>query len=161
MTMTVETVLPKLQKHPFVRGFTAAQIEKLASHAKEVRFEPNHVIFHEGDECSEFYLIISGMVALEIAPHGEAFRVETLSAGDELGWSSVLVGKGKFFQARTLERVEALMFDGVELRAMCERDTALGYEFMLHLLGVVSERLSSTRLQVLDMYWPVAKRAGA
>ncbi len=61
------------------------------------------------------------MVALEIAPHGDAFRVETLSAGDELGWSSVLVGKGKFFQARTLEPVEALMFDGNELRAMCER----------------------------------------
>ena len=29
------------------------------------------------------------------------------------------------------------------------------------LLGVVSERLQATRLQVLDMHSPVAKRAGA
>jgi hypothetical protein len=32
---------------------------------------------------------------------------------------------------------------------------------MLRILGVVSERLQATRLQVLDMYWPVAARAGA
>jgi len=28
-------------------------------------------------------------------------------------------------------------------------------------MGVVSERLRATRLQLLDMYSPVAKRAGA
>jgi hypothetical protein len=32
---------------------------------------------------------------------------------------------------------------------------------MRRLLGVVSERLQATRVQVLDMYWPDAKRAGA
>ena len=33
--------------------------------------------------------------------------------------------------------------------------------FMVRLMGVVSERLRATRLQLLDMYSPVAKRAGA
>jgi hypothetical protein len=32
---------------------------------------------------------------------------------------------------------------------------------MHRLLGVVAERLQATRLQLLDMYWPVAHRAGA
>jgi hypothetical protein len=31
---------------------------------------------------------------------------------------------------------------------------------MLRLMGVVSERLRATRVQLLDMYSPVAKRAG-
>jgi hypothetical protein len=31
---------------------------------------------------------------------------------------------------------------------------------MLRLMGVVSERLRNTRLQLVDIYSPVAKRAG-
>jgi len=159
--MSAEAIKSVLEKQPFVQGFQPQQIEKLVSLAKEVHFDRDHVIFREGDERYEFYLIASGLVSLEIAPSGQAFRVDTLSAGDELGWSSVLLDKGKYFQARALEPVDALVFAGADLRAMCEQDTAFGYALMLRILGVVSERLQATRLQVLDMYWPVAARAGA
>ncbi|MEP7184089.1 MAG: cyclic nucleotide-binding domain-containing protein [Betaproteobacteria bacterium] len=160
--MTTDDVLPVLEKQShFIRGFQPAQVRKLAGLAKQVHFERDQIIFREDDERYEFYLIVSGLVALEIAPQGQAFRVDTLVAGDELGWSSVLMDKGKLFQARALEPTEALMFAGADLRAMCEEDTAFGYALMMRLLGVVSERLQATRLQVLDMYWPVAARAGA
>ena len=150
-----------LQQQPFVSEFTPAQVAQLAAVAKRVRFDAGHVIFEEGEDCSEFYLIVSGRVALEIAPQAKPVRVETLSEGDELGWSSLLQGKGKLFRARALIAVDALQFDGQQLRAMCERDRDFGYHLMRRLLGVVSERLQATRLQVLDMYWPAAKRAGA
>ena len=45
--------------------------------------------------------------------------------------------------------------------AAFDRDPAFGLAFMLRLMAVVSERLRATRLQVLDMYSPVARRAGA
>src|SRR5512143_53906 len=98
--MSAQALMPVLAKQPFVQGFQPQQVEKLASLAKQVHFDPNQIIFREGDERYEFYLISSGLVALEIAPSGQAFRVDTLSAGDELGWSSVLLDKGKYFQAR-------------------------------------------------------------
>jgi CRP-like cAMP-binding protein len=87
--------------------------------------------------------------------------VQTLFAGDELGWSALLMGRGKHFQARTLERVDALAFEGTELLAACHEDTLFGFTLTQRLLGVVAERLQSTRLQLLDMYSPVAARAGA
>jgi hypothetical protein len=43
----------------------------------------------------------------------------------------------------------------------CREDKAFGFALMYRMLGVVSERLQATRLQVLDMYSPVAKRAGS
>ncbi len=160
--MTTNPVVPLLEELPLAKGLEPVQVEKLATLATRVRFEPDEVIFREGDERYEFYLIVSGLVALEIAPPGsDPFRVDTLSAGDELGWSSVLMDKGKLFQARALQPTTALRFAGADLRAMCEQDTAFGYALMLRLLGVVSERLQATRLQVLDSFWPVAKRAGA
>lgn len=156
-----ETLLATLRHHPFVAEFEPRHVEKLATLAKEVRFERDQILFRVGDDCSEFYLIVSGLVSLEIAAPGHTFRVETLFAGDELGWSALLMGRGKYLQARTLERVEALAFEGSELLAACQADTLFGFMLMQRLLGVVAERLEATRLQLLDMYSPVAARAGA
>ena len=155
-----ETILEMLRQHPFVAGFEAHHVEKLAGLATQIRFERDQVIFREGDDWPEFYLIVSGLVALEIAAPGHTFRVQTLFAGDELGWSALLMGKGKQFQARTLERVDALAFEGADLLAACQDDTHFGFILMQRLLGVVSERLQATRLQLLDMHSPVAARAG-
>jgi CRP/FNR family cyclic AMP-dependent transcriptional regulator len=156
-----ENHLAMLRHHPFVVNFETRHVERLATLAKDVRFERNHVIFREGDDCSEFYLVVNGLVALEIAAPGHTFRVQTLFAGDELGWSALLMGSGKHFQARALERVDALAFEGADLLAACREDTAFGFALMQRLLGVVAERLQATRLQLLDSYSPVAARAGA
>jgi CRP-like cAMP-binding protein len=153
--------LAKLRHHPFVLELEPRNVERLASLARDIRWERNHVIFREGDECSEFYLIVSGLVSLEIVAPGHTFRVQTLFAGDELGWSALLMGSGKQFQARALERVDALAFEGPDLLDACREDPAFGFALMQRLLGVVAERLQATRLQILDMYSPTAARAGA
>ena len=156
-----DSVLNMLRHHPFVAEFEPRHVEKLATLAKEIRFERDQILFREGDECSEFFLVVTGLVALEIAAPGHTFRVQTLFAGDELGWSAVLMGSGKHFQARALERVEALAFEGADLLAACREDPAFGFALMQRLLGVVAERLQATRVQLLDSYSPVAARAGA
>lgn len=156
-----EAVMMMLQRHPFVEEFASEYVEKLAAMATRVRFDGDQVIFLEGDECTDFFLIGSGLVALEISEPGHLFRVQTLSAGDELGWSALLMGTGKHFQARALERVDALALDGGALLAACKQDPQFGFIFMHRLLGVVAGRLQATRLQLHDMYSPVAKRAGA
>jgi CRP/FNR family cyclic AMP-dependent transcriptional regulator len=156
-----ETLLATLRHHPFVANFESKHVEKLAVLAQHTRFERDQIIFREGDECSEFYLIVTGLVALEIVAPGHTFRVQTLFAGDELGWSALLMGSGKHFQARTLERVDALAFEGSELLAACKEDPVFGFVFMQRLLEVVARRLQATRLQLLDTYSPVAARAGA
>lgn len=149
-----------LRKHDFVEAFEPAHVDKLAALATAVSFQRDQVLFHEGDECHDFYMIISGMIALEVEEPGSTLRVQTLGAGDELGWSALLMASGKYFQARALERVEALAFNGPDLLAECKRDPAFGFAFMYRLLGVVAARLQATRLQVHDLYSPVAKRAG-
>jgi len=159
--MKTATPSRQLARHPFVAGLPHALIEELAPLAREVRFEPEQVIFREGEECSDFYLVLAGRVALEMLSGGAALRVQTVTGGDEFGWSAVLSGRGKHFQARALDRVETLAFDGRAVMALCREDCALGFEFMYRLLGVVSDRLQATRLQLLDHYLPEARRAGA
>jgi CRP-like cAMP-binding protein len=78
--------------------------------------------------------------------------VQTISDGEALGWSSVLPSEGKYFQARALGAVRALVFDGARLREAGEQDCALGYAFTQRLLWLVATRLQATRVQLLDMY---------
>jgi CRP-like cAMP-binding protein len=144
-----ETVLAMLRHHPFVAEFEPRHVDKLATLAKEIRFDRDQILFREGDECSEFYLIVTGLVALEIAAPGHTFRVQTLFAGDELGWSALLMGRGKHFRARTLS-VDALALEGQELWRRAGT-TRFSVTLMQRLLGVVAERLQATRLQLLDM----------
>ena len=159
--MQVSEMVTALRRHPFDKDFAAAHIERLASLAKETHFTPDQLIFREGDEWTQFYLIIDGRVALEMATPDGPLRVQTLSGGDELGWSAVLEGQGKYFQARALEPVTALAFEGADLMSACKADPAFGYAFIYRVLEVVSERLQATRLQVMDHFAPAAKRAGA
>ncbi len=159
--MSAATLLATLRKHPFVDEFQPEHIDRLRGLAREVGFDADQVIFREGDDTHDFYLIVSGRVALEMQEPDHVLRVQTLTAGDELGWSSVLMGRGRYFQARALERTEALALDGTQLMAACRDDPAFGFAFMYRMLGVVSERLQATRLQLHDMHSPKAKRAGA
>jgi CRP-like cAMP-binding protein len=156
-----DSPLQVLEKHPFAAEFPAAHRERLASLAKEVHFAPNQVIFREGDDYSVLYLLVEGMVALELEVPDHVLRVQTLYGGDVFDWSALLRHAGKHFQARALDSVTALAIEGDELLASFDSDPKFGLDFMLRLMGVVSERLRATRLQLLDMYSPVAKRAGA
>jgi CRP-like cAMP-binding protein len=156
-----DPILNAVQHHPFTEGLTPEHCATLAGLARSVSFPKDTMIFREGDEKHEFFLLLSGRVALELMAQGKALRVHTLEGGDELGWSAVIMSKGKHFQARALEPVDALAFDGYALLEKCRSDTGFGYKIMHRLLGVVSERLQAARLQVLDSHSPIARRAGA
>jgi CRP/FNR family cyclic AMP-dependent transcriptional regulator len=154
------SLLQALESHPFVADLAPQDRARLAALAKEVKFEPDQVIFREGDDYSVFYLLGEGMVALELEVPGHVLRVQTLYAGDVFDWSALLPHAGKHFQARALDAVTALAFEGDQLLASFKADPQFGLAFMLRLMGVVSERLRNTRLQLVDVYSPEAKRAG-
>ncbi len=143
---------------PLIQGLEPSHIERLAALATEASFEKGQVIFRERDAHQWFYIILSGEVALEITAAGRTFRVQTLKAGEELGWSSMLAGERKHFQARALQPVRAAAFDAEKLQSACREDQKFGYAVLSRLLRVVSSRLEATRLRLLDVYAPQTLR---
>lgn len=145
-----------LPEHPFTKAFWPDHLTRLAAMAAEVHFLPGELIFQEGDHSSFFYLLVEGNVALEVTTPGHPVRVSTLYAGETLGWSSVTGDDRKQFQARALEPVRAIAFDGARLRHACEQDYAFGFAFMRALVDVLSGRLHALREQLIETYTPVA-----
>lgn len=153
-------VLETLKRHPFSHGLDPAHVERLATLAKFTHIHRDRVIFKEGEMDSRFFLIVSGPVALEVSLPRRMLQVQRLGPGDGFGWSAALAGRGKHFQARAIDEVEALEFDGNAVMAACRADPAFGFAFMVRLLDVVSKRLQATRVQLVDLHSPVARQAG-
>ena len=74
-----------LQRHPFVAGLAPEHLARLASLGQLVTCPAGHVLFAEGDERHELFLILGGRVALELETHGRVLRVETLEGATTLG----------------------------------------------------------------------------
>lgn len=153
---SVETLMAILSRYPFAEELRPCDLQKLCHMAYEVPFRKDEIVFHEGDECTTFFLLTSGRVILEIPVGGCVLGIETLGPGDELGWSSMLVGDRRHFQARALEPTQALAFDGAELNRACKEDPAFGYGLLYRMLGVVGKRLEATRMRLVDTYAPKA-----
>jgi CRP-like cAMP-binding protein len=140
MTAT-EELLETISVHGMLKDLDPHHLHRMAGLALEALFEPGHIIFREGDDCGFFYLILSGSVALS----SDNLIVEILGAGQALGWSSLIEGERKHFQAQALTQVRALAFDGAELRRASTVHPDFGYALTRRLMPVLVDRLEAAR----------------
>jgi len=125
----------------------------IAGCATNVRFKAEEFLYREGDEANNFFVLREGKVAIEaFSPKRGAITIQTLTAGDVLGWSWLFPPYHTHFGARAIEPTRALCLDGKCLRNKCEEDHDLGYELMKRFSEVMIQRLQATRLQLLDIY---------
>jgi CRP-like cAMP-binding protein len=144
---------PLLAEHPFFRDLSPEQIATIAGCAANVRFEAGHTIAREGDEARFFYVLRHGTVAIEsFSPQSGPVVIQTVSAGDVIGWSWLLPPYHWHFSARAVDLVRAVALDGTCLRAKCEADHELGYQLLKRFAEIVAQRLAATRMQLLDLY---------
>jgi CRP-like cAMP-binding protein len=149
----MESLEPILARHPFFQDLPAPHLALLVGCASNVRFAAGEFLFHAGEEANRFFLVREGHVAIEIAPPGgAAHTLQTIGAGNVLGWSWLIPPYRWKFDARTIEPTRALALDGQCLRTKCEADHDLGYELLKRFAQVLEERLQATRLQLLDVY---------
>jgi CRP/FNR family cyclic AMP-dependent transcriptional regulator len=155
----MQTLDALLSRAPVFAGLGREELELVAGCASNVRFVEGEVLFREGDPADIFYLVRHGEIALEtFVPARGPMTIETLEAGEVLGWSWLFPPYRWHFDARALTLVRATAFDGACLRGKCVDDPALGYDLMSRFAQVLIERLQWTRLRLLDLYGDAGAR---
>ena len=149
----VEPMATRVALHPFLAGMNPTQLALLVDCAMATHFKQGQVILREGEMANRFYLIESGKVVLESGKgFGEPVVVETVSAGDLLGWSWMFPPYVWHFTARAIEPTEAIFFYGTILREYCEKDPSLGYELFKRMAPVMLRRLQAARQKMLSIF---------
>lgn len=148
----METLVTFLEEHPLLQGISPEDLRIVVGCATTVRFNPGEMIFHEGDEANQFYIIRQGLVEISVGTaECGAVVIQTLGERDILGWSWLVPPYRWHFDARCVEITRAVALDGKALRVLCEEDYRLGYELSRRCVGTMEERLHGMRLRLGDV----------
>lgn len=149
--MTMSDIMV-LRAQPFLRGMPEDHLARLATWCRHVEVPARHRLFSEGQTADRFWLIDAGQVELDarVPGHGRLI-IDTLGRGDVVGVSWHLPPYQWRFGAVATQPMQAFEFDARAVRAACEDDQALGYEFSRRFAAVLVRRLQSTRTRLLEM----------
>ncbi|MGC0418135.1 Crp/Fnr family transcriptional regulator [Embleya sp. AB8] len=130
-------------------------LNRLLAFGHPVTFASGTRLFEEGGAACEFWLVEAGAVALDLhVPGRHAATVETLGAGELVGWSWLFPPFRWQLGAQAVGAVRALEFDAEAVRAAGERDPAFGRAITLACAQVIAGRLQSSRRRLLELYGP-------
>jgi CRP/FNR family transcriptional regulator, cyclic AMP receptor protein len=145
--------MTRVALHPFLAGMNRRQLALLADCVIAVQFKKGQMIFREGQLANRFYLIETGKVVLESGSGlGDPVVVDTIGAGDLLGWSWMFPPHTWHFSARAIEPTTAIFFSGTILREYCEKDHSLGYELLKRISLVMNRRMQAARNKMLTVH---------
>jgi CRP/FNR family cyclic AMP-dependent transcriptional regulator len=141
----------RLAAHPFLKGMVQHHLELLALCATPTEFEAGQIIFLEGDPANVFYLVETGKVVLEgKTSDGKLVVIDTVSAGEPLGWSWLFPPYLWHFDARATESCTALCLSGILLRQHRDEDLGLSNELFKRAGEVAVRRLQAARSKLVS-----------
>ena len=129
-------------------------LERLSRVSRGFSCGAGEVIFNEGDEAVDLYILTDGRIALEIDIQVVHDRppvpttVDLVGPGDCFGWSALVEPNVYTATARCMSGSTGVAISGVALREIMEENPALGREVMTRLAEVVSSRLALTRMRL-------------
>ena len=148
----MQTIAEYLPRHPFFAGLDEQAIALVTGCAVNAHLRQGEYLFREGEAADTFYVIRSGRVAIQMRLPTEGVVLDTARDGDVVGWSWLVAPYRWTFDAVATEETSVVSIDGACLRGKCETDSALGYALLQRVVKVMSTRLHSARVRLLDLY---------
>jgi CRP/FNR family cyclic AMP-dependent transcriptional regulator len=138
-----------LRRYPYFADVSEESLKQLAMIAEEKAIPANTVIFNEGDPAEYLSVILQGEVNIQYRlGTGELRTVDTLVAGDLLGWSALIEPYRYTAIATTTKPTQLARLDGPRLRKLCEDDPLLGYKLTTQIAKLLAHRLEGARVQL-------------
>jgi CRP-like cAMP-binding protein len=151
--VTTAAEIDFLRAHPFSRVLNEPQLERLFRCGTALSLAPGAFVFREGEAADRLFLVRSGQIALEQhVPGRGSVQMETLRAGDVLGFSWLFESTGWTLDARVVEASELFALEGDCVHREMQADPSLGLVISMQLAHHLYARLQRVRLQRLDVY---------
>ena len=143
-----------LRRSELFGNLETRHLERLSDVCREFSCRAGEVIFREGDNALDLYVLADGRVALEIdvlvVPGRPAVptTVDLVGPNDCFGWSALVEPYVYTASARCMGASTGVAMSGDALLKIMQEDSALGREVMTRLAQCVSHRLAHTRMRL-------------
>lgn len=152
-----------IRRYPFFAGFNQGQIDTLSLAAELVSVERGYCFFREGEEMNSFYLLVDGLVGINIDVTDKdvnqplsgqltgnlisrGITVSAVQPGQIFGWSALIPPHESTAGAKAIETSRVIEFDCEVLRPTFVEDCCFGHLLTQKAAQVVRERLRDMRI---------------
>jgi CRP-like cAMP-binding protein len=149
-----------LPEHPLFADLSIPFRHILAECAMRADFEAGDRVVEAGQPANCIYLVIRGSIDLETPEAQAPARVQTIDAGDILGWSWLFPPYFWHFNAMARESTQTIFFYGSRLRQQCDRNHDFGYEFIKGMSQILITHLQVDRERWIEAAQETPVRAG-
>ena len=133
-----------LKTVPFFNELSHRQLKTVSDTMFERNFEPDELIFTEGQPGAALFLILDGKVAVEMCRENHSTILAVLEKGAFLGEMALLNEAPRSANARSLERTYTLALYRNDLSRLIQRDPQTACQIYRALASIVGDRLRST-----------------
>jgi CRP-like cAMP-binding protein len=129
-----------LSETPLFRVLEPALLDEVVRRTKKVSFIRSQILFNEGDEANELFVIASGRIGIvkKVGDNKESI-VALMERGDLLGEMSLFDNQGRSATARALERTEVFIIPFPLMRAALQHRP----QAMWAMVELIAKRLRS------------------
>ena len=138
-----------LRRFPCFAPVSEESLKAVAMMARPECLRAGRRLFGEGDPADRMSLIVDGAIDIQYQlADGELRTLDTLIAGDIVGWSALVEPYKMTGTATAGKDTNLIMVDAKPLRALCERDPLLGYRLLKQVARLLADRLDAARVQL-------------
>lgn len=141
-----------LKRSELFSQISDTDIEKLAVRVRRLHYEPNHVLFNQGDPGLALYVVTSGQVRIGIeALPGVDVIPALVGPGEALGELALLDGLPRSASATTTTDTELLMLSRADFMDQVESDPTFAKAVMRSLASMIrrsDDRIGESPLSV-------------
>ena len=147
-------MIDTLKRSDLFGSLENAHLQKIADICRGVSFREGAIVFKEGDQATELYVLTDGRLVLEMdvrpVPERPAIptAVDLISKDESFGGSALVPPYVYTSSARCMSNCTALAIRADVLQKTMESTPSLGYEVMKKLAELISLRLAHTRLRL-------------
>jgi CRP/FNR family cyclic AMP-dependent transcriptional regulator len=154
--MSGKNLIKTLQGISFLHDIDPAHLEQIANIAEARVYDSSDILFHEGEPAEYVYLVVTGKIMLELCP-STIYEKNLMSVGpgEMLGWSAFVEQCNYASTGVVVAPTQLIRIEGKQLRAICDKDPAFGYDFMHRIMKALAKRLTTTWSQLANVYLPV------
>lgn len=147
-------VIESLKSSEVFGNLDRDRLERLSGLSRPRHFRQDEIIFEEGAEATNLYILRSGMAVLEMRLHPVPDRppiptpLESITPGECFGWSAIVEPHTYTLSARCQTDCSTLAILGSRLHQEMAADPELGCEVQSAVSRLVARRLADTRLRL-------------
>ena len=158
MTVPTLNIPALLARLPLVNGLAGDEIDRIARGTREIRVARGEILFHRGDPCNGFHIVVQGQIKLAFtSPQGNEKVVEIINPGQSFGEALMFMDKPYIVFAQALAETQLLHVAKTALFGELEHDPRLarkmlaGLSMRLHQLinDVESYSLQSGKQRII------------